>query len=211
MDSTGITTRDPQRQQANQNLDQITLRLRSAIQETFTTLVYPSMGQLRTTDCRINFQNNQFDGEKLIRDTLTNAKKFETETSTDAFRRKCEERLFQGQKTAKWSEIKRRAAMSDAWPLHRADALDALKTRAINEGLGVIWATRSKKVRSRRPGPKCRCGCYRVTTRPARLSSRSPRSMATRSITKSAIRSRPAGRSRSARPKAVTTTSARGN
>jgi hypothetical protein len=134
MDSTGISTRDLQRQQANQNLDQITLRLRSAIQETFTTLVYPSMGQLRTTDCRINFQNNQFDGEKLIRDTLTSAKKFETETSTDAFRRKCEERLFQGQTTAKWSEIKRRAAMSDAWPLHRADALDALKTRAINEG-----------------------------------------------------------------------------
>ncbi|WP_324568039.1 DUF499 domain-containing protein [Accumulibacter sp.] len=134
MDSTGVTTRDPQRQQANQNLDQITLRLRSAIQETFTTLVYPSMGQLRSTDCRINFQNNQFDGEKLIRDTLTNARKFETETGTDAFRRKCEERLFQGQKTAKWNEIKRRAAMSDAWPLHRADALDALKTRAINEG-----------------------------------------------------------------------------
>jgi hypothetical protein len=132
---TGVTTRDPQRQQANQNLDQITLRLRSAIQETFTTLVYPSMGQLRTTDCRINFQNNQFDGEKLIRDTLTNAKKFETDTNNDTFRRKCEDRLFQGQKTAKWNEIKRRAAMSDAWPLHRPDdALDVLKTKAINEG-----------------------------------------------------------------------------
>ena len=134
MDSTGVTTRDPQRQQANQNLDQITLRLRSAIQETFTTLVYPSMGQLRSTDCRINFQNNQFDGEKLVRDTLTNAKKFETDTNNDTFRRKCEDRLFQGQKTAKWNEIKRRAAMADSWPLHRPDALDVLKTKAINEG-----------------------------------------------------------------------------
>jgi len=133
MDTTGVTTRDPQRQQASQNLDQITLRLRSAIQETFTTLVYPSVGQLRSTDCRINFQNNQFDGEKLIRDTLTNARKFETDTSTDTFRRKCEDRLFQGQKIAKWSEIKRRAAMNDTWPLHRADALDALKTKAIND------------------------------------------------------------------------------
>ncbi len=134
MGATGVTTKDPQRQQADQNLDQITLRLRSAIQETFTTLVYPSMGHLRSTDCRIHFQDNQFDGEKLIRDTLTNAKKFETETSSDTFRRKCEERLFQGQKIAKWSEIKRRAAMSDSWPLHRPDALDALKTKAINEG-----------------------------------------------------------------------------
>jgi hypothetical protein len=134
MDSEGVTTRDPQRQQANQNLDQITLRLRSAIQETFTTLAYPSMGQLRATDCRIHFENNQFDGEKLIRDTLTNAKKFETETSSDAFRRKCEQRLFQGQKIAKWNEIKRRAGMKDDWPLHRADALDALRAKAVNEG-----------------------------------------------------------------------------
>ena len=134
MDSEGVTSRDPQRQQANQSLDQITLRLRSAIQETFTTLAYPSMGQLRATDCRIHFQNNQFDGEKLIRDTLTNAKKFETETTSDAFRRKCEERLFQGQKIAKWSEIKRRAGMNDNWPLHRPDALDALRSRAVNEG-----------------------------------------------------------------------------
>jgi hypothetical protein len=134
MDSEGVTTRDPQRQQANQNLDQITLRLRSAIQETFTTLTYPHMGQLRATDCRIHFQNNQFDGEKLVRDTLASAKKFEAETTTDVFRRKCEERLFQGQKIAKWTEIKRRAAMHDSWPLHRPDALDALRTRAINEG-----------------------------------------------------------------------------
>lgn len=134
MDSEGVTTRDPQRQQANQNLDQITLRLRSAIQETFTTLAYPHMGQLRATDCRIHFQNNQFDGEKLVRDTLANSKKFETETTTDTFRRKCEERLFQGQKIAKWNEIKRRAGMNDAWPMHRPDALDALRTRAVNEG-----------------------------------------------------------------------------
>lgn len=134
MDVEGIGNRDPQRQQANQNLDQITLRLRSAIQETFTTLVFPHMGQLRATDCRIHFQNNQFDGEKLVRDTLINARKFETETSTEAFRRKCEQRLFQGQKIAKWAEIKRRAGMKDDWPLHRSDALDALRAKASNEG-----------------------------------------------------------------------------
>lgn len=134
MDVEGIGNRDPQRQQANQNLEQITLRLRSAIQETFTTLVYPHMGQLRATDCRIQFQNNQFDGEKLVRDTLINARKFEAETSTEVFRRKCEQRLFQGQKIAKWAEIKRRAAMKDDWPLHRSDALDVLRAKAGNDG-----------------------------------------------------------------------------
>lgn len=134
MDTEGVTARDPQRQQANLNLDQITLRLRSAIQETFTTLVYPSMGQLRAQDCRIHFENNQFDGEKLIRDTLTRVRKFETDTTAASFRQKAEQRLFQGQKTARWSEIKRRAAMKDDWPLHRPDALDALRTKAVNEG-----------------------------------------------------------------------------
>lgn len=134
MDSNGTLARDPQRIQANQNLDQITLRLRSAIQETFTTLVYPHLGQLRVTDCRIHYENNQFDGERLIRETLTRVRKFETDTQSDAFRRKCEERLFQGQQVARWTEVKRRAAMNDNWPLHRPDALDALKAKAINEG-----------------------------------------------------------------------------
>ena len=134
MDSEGISARDPQRQQANQNLDQITLRLRSAIQETFTTLVYPSMGQLRASDCRIHFENNQFDGEKLLRDTLIKVRKFETDTAATSFRQKAEQRLFQGQKIVKWNEVKRRAAMKDDWPLHRPDALDALRGKAINEG-----------------------------------------------------------------------------
>lgn len=136
MNTEGLSARDPQRQQANQNLDQIQLRLRSAIQETFTTLVYPSMGQLRATDCRIHFDNNQFDGERLVRDTLIRVRKFETETTADAFRRKCEDRLFQKQKIVRWSEIKRRAAMNDGWPLHRPDALDALRAKAVNE---VHW------------------------------------------------------------------------
>lgn len=134
MDAEGVTARDPQRQQAIQNLDQITLRLRSAIQETFTTLVYPFMGQLRAQDCRIHFENNQFDGEKLVRDTLVRVRKFETDTTATSFRQKAEQRLFQNQKIARWNEIKRRAAMKDDWPLHRPDALDALRGRAVNEG-----------------------------------------------------------------------------
>lgn len=134
MDTEGVSARDPQRQQANLSLDQITLRLRSAIQETFTTLVYPSMGQLRAQDCRIHFENNQFDGEKLIRDTLTRVRKFEADTSAGSFRQKAEQRLFQNQKIARWSEIKRRAAMKDDWPMHRPDALDVLRAKAANEG-----------------------------------------------------------------------------
>jgi hypothetical protein len=128
-----LSERDPQRQQANVNQDQIVLRLRSAIQETFTTLVYPMMGQLRATDCRIHFDNNQFDGEKLIRETLVRQKKFEVDIANDSFRKRAEERLFQNQKVVRWSEVKRRAATNDNWPLHRPDALDGLRAKAVNE------------------------------------------------------------------------------
>ena len=133
MNQEKLSERDPQRQQANVNQDQIILRLRSAIQETFTTLVYPMMDQLRATDCRIHFDNNQFDGEKLIRETLTKQKKFEADIVSDSFRKRAEERLFQNQKIVRWSEVKRRAATNDSWPLHRADALDALRVKAVNE------------------------------------------------------------------------------
>lgn len=130
----GLPASDAQRRQSDNVLSQIQLRLRSAIQETFTTLVYPNMGQLRVSDFRIQFDNNQFDGEKLVRETLTATKKFETDVSSDVFRKKAEQRLFAGQKIARWTEVKRRAATSDNWPMHHPNALDKLRDKSVNEG-----------------------------------------------------------------------------
>ena len=109
------------------------LSLRSAIQETFTTLPYPSKNGFRSTDCRIQFQDNQFDGEQLIRDTLKKLQKFTNDISSDTFRKKCEARLFGGQQSAQWSEIKRRAATLTTWQFHRTDALETLKNTAISQ------------------------------------------------------------------------------
>ena len=131
-----LSEKDPQHIQARTSCDKIILSLRSAIQEAFTTLVYPSKNGFRTTDCRIQFTDNQFDGEKLIRDTLEKVQKFTGEITGDTFRKKCEARLFGGQQRSQWSEIKRRAATLTTWQFHRPDALDSLKETSISRD---IW------------------------------------------------------------------------
>ena len=132
-DTERLADNDPQRQRALISQDKIMLSLRSAIQETFTTLSYPSKNGFRSTDCRIQFQNNQFDGEQLIRDTLEKLQKFTNDITGDTFRKKCEARLFGGQQTAPWSEIKRRAATLTTWQFHRPDGLQTLKNTAIGQ------------------------------------------------------------------------------
>ena len=135
-DGERLPDNDPQRQRALVSQDKIILSLRSSIQETFTTLSYPSKDGFRSTDCRIQFHDNQFDGETLIRDTLEKLQKFTNDISSDTFRKKCEARLFGGQQTAPWSEIKRRAATLTTWQFHRPDALSNLKNTAISQD---IW------------------------------------------------------------------------
>ena len=132
-DTERLPDNDPQRQRALVSQDKIILSLRSAIQETFTTLSYPSKDGFRSTDCRIQFHDNQFDGETLIRDTLEKIQKFTNDITSDTFRKKCEVRLFGGQQTAPWSEIKRRAATLTIWQLHRSDALENLRKTAIEQ------------------------------------------------------------------------------
>jgi len=135
-DAERLPDNDPQRQRAFVSQDKIILSLRSSIQETFTTLSYPSKDGFRSTDCRIQFQDNQFDGETLIRNTLEKLQKFTNDISSDTFRKKCEARLFGGQQTAPWSEIKRRAATLTTWQFHRPDALANLRSTAISQD---IW------------------------------------------------------------------------
>jgi hypothetical protein len=135
-DAEKLSEKDPQRIQARTSHDKIILSLRSAIQETFTTLVYPSQNGFRTTDCRIQFSDNQFDGETLVKNTLEKVQKFTSDISSETFRKKCEARLFGGQQKTQWSEIKRRAATLTTWQFHRVDALETLKVTALSQD---IW------------------------------------------------------------------------
>ena len=42
----------------------------------------------------MNFTNNKYNGEMQIRDTLKSRQKFTEDILSDAFRKKCEQRLF---------------------------------------------------------------------------------------------------------------------
>lgn len=128
-----MATSDQQYRDAENSQDKITLSLRSALQETFTTLVYPGKDNaLRVTDYRIHFENNQFDGEKLIRDTLGQKGKFTTDVSSDTFRKKVEARLFRNQQKSQWNEVLRTAATNTEWNFHDPKALDALKLKMLD-------------------------------------------------------------------------------
>ena len=128
-----MASSDQQYRDAENSQDKITLSLRSALQETFTTLVYPSRDNaLRVTDYRIHFENNQFDGEKLIRDTLEQKGKFTTDVSSDTFRKKVEARLFRNQQKSQWNEVLRTAATNTEWNFHDPKALDALKLKMLD-------------------------------------------------------------------------------
>lgn len=126
MDTEGIPASDPQRLTAVDMYDKICARLLSAARETFTTLIYPHMDGLKTADFLMNFTDNNYNGEKQIRDALKNKQKLTEDITSDSFRKKCEERLFT-QKVMPWTEVKKRAAMNIKWQWHRTDALDSLK------------------------------------------------------------------------------------
>lgn len=130
MNSEGVAANDPQRLAAVEMYDKICHRLLSAARETFTTLIFPHMDSLKTADFLMNFTDNNYNGEKQIRETLKSKQKFTEDITSDSFRRKCEERLFT-QKVMPWSEIKKRAAMNIKWPWHKTDALDALKNSLV--------------------------------------------------------------------------------
>ncbi|CAG0962134.1 hypothetical protein METP2_00859 [Methanosarcinales archaeon] len=132
MDSEGIRPDDPQRTIALEIKDKITLRLLSAARETFTTLIYPHSDRLSTTDFMMNFTNNEYRGEKQIKDTLKGKQKFTDDVSGDTFRKKCEQRLFT-QKVMQWSEINKRAAINTAWQWHHPGALDTLKNEMVSK------------------------------------------------------------------------------
>lgn len=90
MDVEKIADNDPQRALAKDLYDKIKFRLLSAIRENFTTLTYPSSTGLMTADFHMGFTDNNYNGERQIRETLKQKHKFTDEITGDSFRKKCE-------------------------------------------------------------------------------------------------------------------------
>lgn len=127
-----IAETDPQFAMAREIEDDIKLQLLSAARETFTRLYFPSFNGLRPADFVMRFEDNNYNAEKQVRDTLESKGKFTSDIDSASFRKKCEDRLFTQQQMP-WTEIKHRAATSTKWPWHYPDALDSLKDRMVYE------------------------------------------------------------------------------
>ena len=127
-----VPDNDPQKIGAQELREKIHLRLLSSSREAFTKLHYPQNEQLLTADFMMNFEGNEYNGEKQVRDALKTKQKFTEDTQSDTFRKKCEQRLFT-QQVMPWTEIKRRAAINTRWQWHIPSALDTLKSRMVLE------------------------------------------------------------------------------
>lgn len=140
----GVSPRDPQAVEAHKSLDKYSIQLRSSVQQTFTTVVYPSQGRLRAEHINLNFDSNRYDAERQIRRTLLDNQKFSEEAANDTWVKKAQDRLFDGQNPAPWNEIKKRAAMKTEWQLHHPNLLEDIRQYA--ERLGK-WRAEGSAVR----------------------------------------------------------------
>lgn len=132
MEAEKLSDSDPQKVAAKDMHDKIRFRLLSTARETFTTLTFPQGEKLASADFLMNFTDNNYNGEKQIRDALKGKQKFTEDVTGETFRKKCEARLFT-QPTMLWSEVKKRAATTTTWQWHRADALDLLKDDLVHK------------------------------------------------------------------------------
>jgi len=133
-ESEGLSARDPQHEEAVRNRNKILLALRSAIQQTFQLIVFPSKGGLRSEAINLSFDNNKYDPEAQIRKTLEAISKFSGEKASESWVKKIEDRLFDNQNPVPWSDIKKRAAVKPEWQWHHKDLLDDVRRLAIANG-----------------------------------------------------------------------------
>lgn len=126
---------DTQYQKALDKLDKIKLELLQTARETFQCLYYPTKYGLLKYDFIMQFTSNEYNGEKQIKDVLSQRQKFTTDLDDENLRRKVEIRLFT-QKEMRWQDIKERAATNEEWQWHEPSALDNLLNSMLRKG---IW------------------------------------------------------------------------
>ncbi|WP_297965594.1 DUF499 domain-containing protein [uncultured Anaerovibrio sp.] len=134
----------------------IIIRMRSAMNETFVTLYYPSKenngSHIRSRQITMNFRENNFDPEEQIRKVLIETGKFATQDKLqeDTFRKKIEARIFTAQKMH-WNDLLERAASEPEWNWYVPSGLLDAKNRYVANG---VWAEESGMIDKNPPPPK---------------------------------------------------------
>lgn len=130
-----VPENDTQFKSAQEIYDKIQLNLLQTSRETFITLYYPIDDELESSEFKMEFKNNNFDAEEQIRNLLIDVMKFDTDTTSDTFRKKFESRIFTSRQM-RWGDLKERVATITSWSWHHPKALEELKNVCLKKG---IW------------------------------------------------------------------------
>ncbi len=134
MKAENISENDQQYLEAQNQESKVLAALISSIKETFITLYYPTASGLESSDFKLEFTDNNFNGEEQIVKTLIDAQKFDDFTTDDAkletMRKKCEKRLFTT-KEMTWEQLLERAATTTAWQWYHPNQFDNLRRNCI--------------------------------------------------------------------------------
>lgn len=136
MKGEGVPATDQQFKEAEVQLDKAIQALFSTIRETFVTLYYPTKNGIESSDFKLEFKGNKFNGEEQIIALLRDAMKYDSFSKDDIFletlRKKCEQRLFTTTQMM-YSQIVDRAATEASWQWYHPDQLDSLKADCIKK------------------------------------------------------------------------------
>ena len=82
-----VPEKDPQFQNAEDIFEKVQLRMLSVARESFTQIFYPGADGLLAADFLMNFADNNYNGEKQIREALKGKQKFTEDVTGETFRR----------------------------------------------------------------------------------------------------------------------------
>jgi hypothetical protein len=130
-----MTTNDPQFIEAEKIKERFQFNFITSIEQNFVKLYFPTKRGLLDANLKLNFQGNNYNGEQQIKETLKEKRKFTEDVTSDTFQKYVEGKLFASQKSAPWSDIKKRAASNTDWLWHKPSALDQLKDSLVSKDL----------------------------------------------------------------------------
>lgn len=136
MRNEGVSPADQQKKEADAQLDKATQALFSTIRETFIALYYPTKNGIEMAEFKLEFKENNFNGEEQIITCLADNMKYEPFSKEDRFmetlRKKCEARLFTV-KEMPFSLLRERAATTISWQWYHPDQLESLRLDCIKK------------------------------------------------------------------------------
>ncbi len=130
-----VPANDPQMEEARTLNETYQFKFRSAIVTVFTKLYYPTKRGLVDANIQLKFEGNNYKGEDQIKNTLSEKRKFNPDTSTDLFVKKIEAKLFNNSKTLPWNDVIQNAAMLPDWDWHHPAALDDTRAEQLRQSL----------------------------------------------------------------------------